>query len=447
MQDEYLPIGYKIGGHYEIIEVLGDDEFEIVYIVKDIHRLDTLFILKELFIKEYSFRDDEKGVYILEKSKNSFEKTKKNVISEVNLFIEKGNRNSIRTYGYFEENNTIYTILEFINNRNLRDYLKITLKNNIEEIKPKVEIKKDKVKKDEIKQDIKEQEEKPKSYLYLKMLIASIIIFAILGVYAFNMIEEDKNKPKKVTVASSTTKKAVIPHPTLIDRTSQKEEVETDIPKNKNTNSTRYIPVENEGEKEEPKQEEKKIEIDAGVPAEEIIEVDQDEDEEPPIPAPKDNIEVVYVPPKKRVFTNSDVSLGTRVTNTDDIGPKFNRKNIQRFLNSFVASTEGNSIDKILSHYDTKVDRYFSLYGATHKNIYRDKVRYNRKWIHRDFELLDFEILNISKINSTEYCDLRMRTKWSVSTNSGRTASGTSRVFMVLKRTPNGFKVKTIYSF
>jgi len=85
MQEEYLPISYKIGGHYEIIKVLGDDEFEIVYIVKDIHRLETLFVIKELFLKEYCFRDEQNGIYILEKSKESFQKTKKNLIFEINI--------------------------------------------------------------------------------------------------------------------------------------------------------------------------------------------------------------------------------------------------------------------------------------------------------------------------------------------------------------------------
>jgi len=74
-------------------------------------------------------------------------------------------------------------------------------------------------------------------------------------------------------------------------------------------------------------------------------------------------------------------------------------------------------------------------------------MNYNRKWVHRDFKLLDFEILNISKINGVEYCDIRKRTRWSVATSSGKHASGVSRVFMVLKRTVSGFKVKTIYSF
>jgi len=450
MQEEYLPIGYKIGGHYQIVEVLGDDGFEIVYVVKDIHRLETPFVLKELFLKEYSFRDAENGVYILEKSKESFERTKEGVKSEINLFKKRGERNSIQVYGYFEENNTVYTIMEFVKSAKLKNYLKITLKETPKEVEAELEL--EPKSKPEIDIDIDIEEEKPKSYLFLKMLIASIVVFVALGIYGYKMIEEDKNKPKDVKVATAV-KKATIPHPKLTDRTqkeeSKLEENKLDTPPNtQTTHSTRYIPLEDEGEKEE------KIEIDSGVPSDEITELEEDDEpikietkkEEPIKKAPpKESIEVVYVPPKRA----SDISLGTRVnTHTNNQGPKFNRENIRQFLESFISSSaDGGSVDRILSHYDKHVDRYFSLRNITHKEIYRDKMNYNRKWVHRDFKLLDFEILNSSKINGIEYCDLRKRIKWSVSTKSGQHASGVSKVFMVLKRTPNGFKVKTIYSF
>jgi hypothetical protein len=414
MQNEYLPIGYKIGSHYEIVKVLGDDEFEIVYVVKDIHRLETLFVIKELFLKEYCFRDEQNGVYILEKSKESFQKTKENLIFEVNIIKERRERNRVQTYGYFEENNTLYTIMEFINSAEISNYLKIIPKKSIKEREPKPKVKIER----------EERKEKPKSYLFLKMLIASIVLFIVLVLYSFNMIEEDKNRPRENSVATAV-KKTVIPHPVLTDRT-QKEKIESDIPKSKITDATRYIPPENKGEVE-------KIEIDKGVPTEEIIEIEREE----PIKstAPKESIEVVYVPPKR-----DSIALHNN-------GPTFNKKNIKKFLESFISSAEENSIDKILSHYDTHIDRYFSINNATHKNIYRDKIKYNRKWVQRDFELLDFEILNISKINNIEYCDIRKKTRWSVSTNSGQRASGVSRVFMVLKRTNSGFKIKTIYSF
>jgi hypothetical protein len=68
----YLPIGHKIGGHYEIVKVLGEDEFEILYLVKDLHLRGREFVLKELYLKAYSSRD-KFNVYTMAKSKAFFE--------------------------------------------------------------------------------------------------------------------------------------------------------------------------------------------------------------------------------------------------------------------------------------------------------------------------------------------------------------------------------------
>ena len=62
--NEHLAIGYKIGGHYEVTKVLGQGGFGIVYLVKDIHRLDAYFVIKELFSRDFSFRHrDGKSIY------------------------------------------------------------------------------------------------------------------------------------------------------------------------------------------------------------------------------------------------------------------------------------------------------------------------------------------------------------------------------------------------
>ena len=55
--DKHLPIGYKIGNHYEITEVLGQGGFGIVYLVKDLERLDEIIVIKELFAKDFSSRN------------------------------------------------------------------------------------------------------------------------------------------------------------------------------------------------------------------------------------------------------------------------------------------------------------------------------------------------------------------------------------------------------
>ena len=192
--DQYLPLGLNIGGHYEIVKLLGEDDFEIVYLVKDIHRLETHFVLKELFLKEFSFRN-ENIVYTLEKSKDIFDETKKGIIADVNILQKNRDANRLQTYGYFEENGTIYTIMEFTNSSSLDSYLKIQPKKRAEALNPKPT------------DTTTTKEKKPKSFIFLKMLIVSLVILVALGIYAYKIIEDNKNRSKeesKVVVAEKT---------------------------------------------------------------------------------------------------------------------------------------------------------------------------------------------------------------------------------------------------
>ena len=106
-KSNYLPIGHKVGGHYEIVKVLGEDDFEILYLAKDLHLLEKPFVLKELFLKAYSSRENV-NVYTLAKSKSLFEETKQEVIAEISVLQKEASPRVAQVYGYFEENNTVY---------------------------------------------------------------------------------------------------------------------------------------------------------------------------------------------------------------------------------------------------------------------------------------------------------------------------------------------------
>jgi hypothetical protein len=124
----------------------------------------------------------------------------------------------------------------------------------------------------------------------------------------------------------------------------------------------------------------------------------------------------------------------------------FNRTTIQNFLLQFLAVSEDSSVDNLLSYYSYKVSRYFRLRNVTHREIYKDRVRYNRRWVHREFKLISFEILYRYERGGVEYCEIEKTISYNVISKSSKEAHGVSRVRMTLKNTSSGFKVVSIYS-
>jgi len=123
---QHLPLGHKIGHHYEIIEILGQGGFGIVYLVKDTHRVkDNIFVIKELFVRSHSFRHrGNTTVGTSQKIKNIFEKIKTDIIREVDILSSIANPNIVQAYGYIKENRTIYSIMEHIMGDDLEEYIK-----------------------------------------------------------------------------------------------------------------------------------------------------------------------------------------------------------------------------------------------------------------------------------------------------------------------------------
>ena len=122
---QHLPIGTRLNNQYEIIDVLGQGGFGIVYKVKRVHD-SKIFAIKELFLLKYSmrYRDSFKvGTPNRAKVKETFEKVKEDVVNEVIILSHIQNRHIVKAYGYIEENNTIYSIMEYIEGINLENYL------------------------------------------------------------------------------------------------------------------------------------------------------------------------------------------------------------------------------------------------------------------------------------------------------------------------------------
>lgn len=217
--NEHLAVGEKLAGHYEVLHVLGEDTFEIVYLVKDLHMGDEKFVLKELFLSEYASRGEQNHVDIPAKAKQSFEQTKQDIMQEVQTLREQ-KLHSPQYYGYFEENNTLYTIMEFINTSNLSAYLNTQSDSSQEEIGTKVTQENTQA----TPSTPKETKEKPKSKFFLYVLLISLLIFLGLLYYSYNMIEEDKLRAKnRSNEPVNQVEPTVMKHPPLADKTQTTE--------------------------------------------------------------------------------------------------------------------------------------------------------------------------------------------------------------------------------
>jgi serine/threonine protein kinase len=556
--NEHLAIGYKIGGHYKIIKVLGQGGFGIVYLVEDIHRLNALFIIKELFSRDFSFRHrDGQSVYNKAEAKQIFAKIKDDIISEVNILQKIRDRNIVEAYGYFEDNNTLYSVMEFIDGVDLDKYLKkvppftedeakdllLQISSGIEkihninilhrDIKPSNIMRtKDSIYKlidfttnrtyvdnqlttvtafqspiytppelsgnkkaiigkfsdiysmgmticrvlaedeetlpnitdrliddsefqatidrldidnnfkdilrrmteiapedrfqdledikkllkpttksqIELNQSTKKESSKSKLWFNIIALVLSITLLG-LGGYAYKIIKENKEKSK--TIEQKTQIEVSI---TDKQNKTEEEEIKQEI-------KPLSIPELNENEA---------IEEDKGIEEDESIEIVST-----PQPTPKHN----------------SISLG-RMIQAGNLPPIpdtthnqiWNRADIQNFLLAFMKSSESNSITNLLSYYDYHIDKYFSWKNITHKDIYRDKLKYNQKWVQREFKLISFNILNKYKKNGIDYCTIQKTIHYKVVSANSKIAQGTSKVKMTLKYTNNGFKVTSIYS-
>jgi len=116
-----ISIGEKLfNNRYEIVDILGRGGFGIVYLVKDLNNF-NLFALKELFITNHNICHRTRDNLVSTKNPPFFKKFKKKIEQEVKILEEINNPNVIKIYGSFEENNTIYILMEYLNGEDLKN--------------------------------------------------------------------------------------------------------------------------------------------------------------------------------------------------------------------------------------------------------------------------------------------------------------------------------------
>jgi hypothetical protein len=443
VNSKYLPIGSIIGKHYEIIDILGEDDFEILYLVRNNKQKETFFVIKELFLETFSSRNEDFAVLTISEAQGVFEKRKKEIILDLD---EPKNRSTavIQTFGYIQENNTIYTVMEYTNNSDVGNYLQFEPKEQI--FLPVLE------------EFDEEAIKKKKDLSFFKLLLLPLLL--ALGYFSYTIFQD------RITTTGTNSSQTTTHEPKVV----AKEEVKTlkvetlkietqdineslkvkatEIPK-KNLVSPVIVQV------REPSDIAFLTKTD-----EEIVKKIESKKEEKHLAESKisKKVKVETKEVKTKEVKTKEVKtkeVKTKEVETKEVETKtierkkptvFNKTSVQNFLNQYINSSAKSSSKTILSNYDTPVKRYFNLKNPTHAKIRKEILKYNKKWQHRTFKIIKFKILKTYQKNKTDYCDVQTITKWKVSSKGNKKAHGKTKGMMTLKKVKNGFKISSIYT-
>ncbi|MGN0489768.1 MAG: leucine-rich repeat protein [Ruminococcus sp.] len=119
-----LPNGTILAGQYILGRVLGQGGFGITYLAQN-YKTKELVAIKEYFPDTLAMRNDSQTVYSYSgQREESFIYGKECFLNEAKTLAEFiGNPNIVRVYSYFEENNTAYFAMEYVNGTSFQSYI------------------------------------------------------------------------------------------------------------------------------------------------------------------------------------------------------------------------------------------------------------------------------------------------------------------------------------
>lgn len=121
-----LPPLTPLNGKYLLGRSLGSGGFGITYLALDTN-LKVVVAIKELFLKKISVRSQNGMVSVSQKDRRCFEDNKRRFLKEAQvlaMFSEKDNEGVVQVKDYFEEKNTAYIVMEYLNGVTLREEVK-----------------------------------------------------------------------------------------------------------------------------------------------------------------------------------------------------------------------------------------------------------------------------------------------------------------------------------
>ena len=120
-ENELVPMT-PLNGKYIIGRALGAGGFGRTYIALDA-TLQVVVAVKELFIRNICYRDARSNVCVRPEDQGLFEENKKLFLNEARIlamFNEKDNEGIVNVKDFFEEKNTAYIVMEYLNGDTLK---------------------------------------------------------------------------------------------------------------------------------------------------------------------------------------------------------------------------------------------------------------------------------------------------------------------------------------
>ena len=124
MNENMLPVGTVLrAGAYRIERQIGAGGFGNTYVVRNLS-FDEVFAMKEFFMKAINLRDGSDVTVSIPSNKATFESQRNKFKKEAKRLRKLDNPHIVKVYDLFEENGTVYYVMDLIDGRSLNNIVK-----------------------------------------------------------------------------------------------------------------------------------------------------------------------------------------------------------------------------------------------------------------------------------------------------------------------------------
>lgn len=125
MNENMLPIGTLLrGGTYQIERQIASGGFGNTYAVRNV-KFDELYAMKEFFMKGVNLRNGIDVTVSVADNKATFETQRKKFEKEAMRLRKLNNEHIVKVHDLFDENGTVYYVMDYIDGLSLTDILKL----------------------------------------------------------------------------------------------------------------------------------------------------------------------------------------------------------------------------------------------------------------------------------------------------------------------------------